>query len=242
MQAFPKDSRNMQLGGSGPINSRLNLDQIHGTGQEAHIDFNEAAIVDDDAAYMSRIAPVRSANFNPLYKTEPLHGQESAGLGTSTFLEGAPASRSAIQQRESESESQPTNSGGLSRKKSLAQKIRAVRPGGGRTTSPERPPNKPASPLGATQGEIATNPFVKENDQENDRKGAQIAFTQVEQKTGRARATSSPKRAGLGLERKMTLEGMGGIEEAKSSGGFLSRVKSMKGKSKARGERRDVSG
>jgi len=41
-----------------------------------------------------------------LQKVELVHGEESMGLGTSTFLEGAPASRTAIQKREVEA-SQP---------------------------------------------------------------------------------------------------------------------------------------
>ena len=104
MQAFPKDSRNMSLGGSGPNNSKLNLDQIHGTGHEAHIDYNKSRLGDGFGYDQRRPNPERSAGFNPLDRVEPVHGEESVGLGTSTFLEGAPASRAAIQRRATEDE------------------------------------------------------------------------------------------------------------------------------------------
>ncbi|KIX06188.1 uncharacterized protein Z518_04162 [Rhinocladiella mackenziei CBS 650.93] len=244
MQAFPKDSVNMQLGGSGPLNSKLNLDQYNGTGQEAHVDYNEAAVVDDDADYFRRPQPERSAGFNPTTRTEPVHGDETAGLGTSTFLEGTPASRAAIQRREIEVEAiQQANAAGLSRKKSLAQRIKSVRPKigeGGRMTSPE-PTVTPTSPLGTSKSEQNnTNPFFKDYDKEYEKKGAQIAFAEEQQKAGRSRAPSSPKR-GFGPERRLTAESATG-EEGKtgtSAGGFLSRVKSMKGRSRTR-ERRNT--
>ena len=249
MHAFPKDSVNMQLGGSGPVNSKLNLAQFNGTGQEAHVDYNEAAVADEDAEYLRRPQPDRSASFNPTARIEPVHGSESAGLGTSTFLEGTPASRAAIQRRESENEAAAlqNNVGGLSRKKSLAQRIKSVRPknaDGGRVISPEPMGFGPTSPLGTGKSEHNNmNPFFKEYDQEYDKKGAQIAFAEEQQKT-RARAPSSPRR-GLGLERKLTTESTGGGEdgktgEGKSVAGFLSRVKSIKGgRSKTR-ERRNT--
>ena len=244
MQAFPKDSRNMNLGGSGPNNSKLNLDLIHGTGHEANNEYgNDAPAYDEDAAYMRPKTSGQTAPFmDPTSRVEPLHGEETIGLGTSTFLEGAPASRAAIQRRESEFEAQQRleMAGGLSRKKSLAQKIGAVRrPREARqATSPE-----PTTPLGTGKSESQANPFFKEYDQEYDRKGQQIAFAQQQDQQigGRARAPSSPKRA-MGLERTKTTESIG--EGGESKGGrFLSRVKSIKTKaSRTRPERRDTSG
>lgn len=243
IQAFPKDSVNMQLGGAGPVNSKLNLDQYNGTGQEAHFDFNEAAIADEDAEYFRRPQVDRGASFNPTARIEPVHGEETYGLGTSTFLEGAPASRAAIQRRESEFEAaqQANNAAGLSRKKSLAQRIKAVRPkysDTGRMTSPE-PVCGRGSPLGTGRSDLhTTNPFFQDYDKDYEKKGTQIAFVE-EQKPNRARAPSSPQR-GLGLERKLTADSMG-AEETKSGttgGGFLSRVKSMKGGRSRTRERR----
>ncbi|KIY01389.1 uncharacterized protein Z520_02941 [Fonsecaea multimorphosa CBS 102226] len=246
MQAFPKDSLNMQLGGSGPVNSKLNLDQYHGTGREANLDYNGAAVYEEDTEYLRRPLPERSASFNPTARIEPLHGSESAGLGTSTFLEGAPASRAAIQRRDSEQEAaEQANAAGLSRKKSLAQRIKAVRPKiaeGGRITSPE-PAATPNSPLGTGKSEQnGVNPFFKDYDKEFEKKGAQIAFAEEQAKnTGRARAPSSPKRGGLALERRLTSESTGPPPDDAKSGaaGFLSRVKSIKGRSRTR-ERRNT--
>lgn len=236
MQAFPTDSRNMSIGGSGPLNSKLNLDQIHGTGHEANIDYNSGA-KDQEGYEMRPKNPERAMSFNPTDRVEPIHSEETIGLGTSTFLEGAPASRAAIQRRATEDEYNGNQEGGLSRKKSLAQKIRGVRPGG-RITSPE-PIASPTSPLRTGKNDGGNNPFFKDYDTEYDKKGAQIAS--AEQKMGRSRAPSSPKRAGPGLERKMTAESTDGGEESKSSGGFLNRVKSINPR-RARAERKDTSG
>ena len=229
----------MSLGGSGPNHSKLNLDQIHGTGHEAHIDYNTSGLGDGFGHERRRSNPGRSASFNPLDRIEPVHGEESVGLGTSTFLEGAPASRAAIQRRATEDEfSAELN--GLSRKKSLAQKIRAVRPAV-RMTSPEPDVKSPASPPGTGKRETNANPVFKDYDQESEKKGAQIAS--AEESQGRTRAPSSPRRGGTGLERKITADSMDGVEEGKMGGGFLSRVKSLKGgPRRTRVERRETSG
>ncbi|KAK9237547.1 hypothetical protein V1525DRAFT_450381 [Lipomyces kononenkoae] len=79
--------------------------------------------------------------FDPVLKADPVHGDISLGLGSSTFLEGAPASKAAImQQRMKDKESDATvvdfsrlggseanasasTGAGLTRKKSIVQKI-----------------------------------------------------------------------------------------------------------------------
>jgi Pal1 cell morphology protein len=231
MQAFPKDSRNMALGGSGPNNSNIDLNQFHGRGEEGYNDYSTSAVVDEFGDTIKRPPAARSSSFHPITRVEPLHGEESIGLGTSTFLEGAPASKAAIQRRESDFEDVMNSAGGgLGRKKSLAMKIRGMsnnRVAGGRTISPDLADRvaTPTSPLGTSQSLHNNNPFFKDYDKEYEKKGAQIVF--AEEKAGRARAPSSPRR-GLGLERKITAESVG--EEPKSGGGgFLSRVKSLKG-------------
>lgn len=235
----------MQLGGSGPVNSKLNLAQYNGTEREAHSDFNEAAIVEGEDDYYRRPQPERSASFNPTARIEPVHGSLTAGLGTSTFLEGAPASQAAIQRRESEFEAaqREANANGLSRTKSLAQRIKSVRPkisDGPRVYSPE-PAMSPTSPLNSGRPEQnGVNPFFKDHDKDYEKKGAQIAFAEEQQKPGRARAPSSPKR-GLGLERKLTADSANNGEESKPStgGGLLTRIKSMKATRRPR-ERRNT--
>lgn len=245
MQAFPKDSRNMALGGSGPNNSNIDLAQFHGRGEEGFNDYSTSAVADDVGENVKRPVAPRSTSFHPITRVEPLHGEESMGLGTSTFLEGAPASKTAMQRRESDfDDAMHGPGGGLGRKKSLAMKIRGIsnnRVREGRTTSPELSDKvaTPTSPLNTSQSVQTTNPFFKDYDKEYEKKGAQIVL--AEGKAGRARAPSSPRR-GLGLERRITTESVG--EEAKSGGGggFLSRVRSLKGgPRKARGEKRDAS-
>ena len=247
MQAFAKDSKNMSLGGSGPLRSKIDLAQFNGTEVEGYRDFSQSAAVDEYADPLKRPLNGRGDNFNPIERVEPLHGDESVGLGTSTFLEGAPASRAAILRRESEQEAaQVVQGGGLSRKKSLAQKIRGNinnRIPGPRVQSPEERTTSPTSPMsgeGPKAGE--GNSYFKDYDEEYDKKGAQIQVAEQGDKT-RVRAPSSPRR-GLGLERRVTNDsvGVGGSgEESKSGGGFLSRVKSMRGGRRMRPERRETS-
>ena len=73
--------------------------------------------------------------FDPLGTVPILHGDESMGLGTSTFLEGTPAARAVIQRREAEMAAEnyeiaaAAGGGGLQRKKSLAQRIRGMNRG-----------------------------------------------------------------------------------------------------------------
>jgi Pal1 cell morphology protein len=252
MQAFPEGSLNMQLGGSGPLKKNIDLNQYHGTGQEAHFDYNEAAVVDEDSAYIRRAGPNRDNAFNALSRVEPLHGNESAGLGTSTFLEGAPASRVAIQRRESENEA-AQQAQALSRKKSLAQRIRGTRSntigGQARNLSPpdDGAPFTPVTPLETSKSEANANPFFKDYDQEYEKKGQQIAIAEEKEKAevnGRARAPSSPRR-GLGLERTRTADSGGAGDEGKpesKASVFMNRVKSLKGGRRPRPDRRETSG
>ena len=259
--AFPKDSANMAIGGSGPVNKTLNYAQFHGVSADAYRDYSTSgAPTDYDVGGRPRLDE-RSQSFNPTLKAEPIHGDESMGLGTSTFLEGAPASRAAIEKHEVEIESMaPINgaAGGLGRKKSLAQRIRGIsnsRPLGARVTSPEpaysmqrqrtitptTPPQAAsAGGIGAVKG-TESNPFFQDYDREYEKKGAKIAT--AEAGVGRSRAMSSPKRSGPVLERTRTNDSIGGGEAAKTGGGgLLQRVKSLKGgPRKTRPERREAS-
>ena len=156
MQAFPAGSQNNAMGGSGPINKEMNFDRYHGRGEEGWSDFNMASRVRRqpppppppqpqqqpaapvqrrEASESDRATQYRhhaghsdsnASGFNSYQKMELLHGDETAGLGTSTFLEGAPVPRSAMQRRESDEEATGMNGPGLTRKKSLAQKLRGI--------------------------------------------------------------------------------------------------------------------
>ncbi|KAJ9294509.1 hypothetical protein DTO271G3_6777 [Paecilomyces variotii] len=228
MQAFPKDSRNMALGGAGPNNDNIDLELFHGVQTEGYNDFATSGKSDQPEA------------FSATTRVEPIHGAESMGLGTSTFLEGAPASRAAIQRRQSENESgSGSNGGGLQRKKSLAQRIRGginPRAGGGRVVSPDATYSTPTS-TGSRSNE--RNPFFQDYDDAWDKKGAKIQMAEDSRPSyesgGRARAASSPRRP-QGLERKDTDERVnGGGDGIKSGGGFVNRMKSLR---KPRPERR----
>jgi hypothetical protein len=225
MQAFPADSTNMALGGAGPVNQNINLDQFHGRQEEGYNDFSTS------------VAKTEGVSFDPTSRIEPVHGSESMGLGTSTFLDGAPASRAAMQRRESENDV-GKGAGGLQRKKSLAQRLRGMnsRPSNGRVVSPEASYMAPAG-----SGHIGTikanekNPFFQDYDDAWDKKGARIA--EESQGLGRARSSSSPKQ-GSGLERRHTDDRPYGLDEgrnANGSGGFINRMKSLR---KPRPERR----
>lgn len=244
MQAFPADSANMALGGAGPLNSRLDLDKFHGRGAEG---FSE---------YAATRKAATNVMVDPTSRIEPVHGEESYGLGTSTFLEGAPASRSALQRRDSEEPSgEATGGGGLSRKKSLAQRFRGMstskrNPGDYRSPEPryqpgssdlDAPPStqpqfkamSAGGPVRATHSkEDEVNPFENDYEDAFERKGTQIRIAEQEKPS---RAPSSPN--GPSLTRSKTSEasvptrarGSSNEEDRPSGGGFLSRMKSLKG-------------
>lgn len=235
MQAFPKNSTNMALGGAGPVNQNLDLNMVYGTSTEGYNDFASTGSVHT----RGNEAP----NFDPTKRIEPVHGSESMGLGTSTFLEGAPASRAAIR-RESENDNQNVqNGGGLQRKKSLAQRIRGVngnRTQSGRVISPDRvnTVRSESSHAGSVRGNDK-NPFYQDYDDAWDKKGARIQVAEGTREipdVGRVRSSSSPKQS-TGLDRKYGTErSFSGLEDGKSnSGGFISRMKSLR---KPRPERR----
>lgn len=292
MQAFAKDSANNTIGGSGPVHKEINFAQFHGRGDEGFTDFATSGAVSKPQAesgiefesYAGSSAPTRrgpgvrpgidrTSSFNPTSRVDPVHGEESLGLGTSTFLEGAPAARTAIQRRESENEQIPGmgNAGGLGRKRSLAQKIRGISNSnrGGALAGPPRKVTSPdgfyertTSPTGP--GEIQSaggmpkiketaNPFFNDYDDAYERKGQKIQIAEQRRRNGsigggedqinaRARALSSPKRTPTGgmLERRFTNDGaVGSPPEPSGGGGFLSRVKSLKGGKRARPERKE---
>ena len=276
MQAFPKDSANNVIGGSGPVNKNINLDQFHGRGADGFADYSAAGstrnappIVYEPYAgtgipYRGDARPGvdRTSSFNATAKVDLLHGDESMGLGTSTFLEGAPAARSAIQRRESDGE---YATAGISRTKSIAQKIRGIRnerkeggqrgisspePRYERTTSPSETPG--AGPLGQIR---ETNPFDNAYNDAYDKKGANIKVAEQQAQDGddmmRRSRTLSNSNGSIPainvLERKATNDAFAPAvpptDGEGKSGGFLSRVKSLRsgGRGKPRVERRETS-
>jgi len=230
MEAFPVGSANNSLGGSGPLNSKIDLDRIHGRGAEGFTDFGNHEV--------EFKKPRVEAEFSVKGRSDIIHGEPTHGLGTSTFLEGAPASRKAVQE-DMEAQRQAEASG-LGRKKSIAQRFRGISQprrayvGEGRITSPEArfgtatSPNGPYS-AGALSQSKATeaNPFFDEYNQAYDSKGASIKATE-------GSGQSPPGRNAL--QRSVTADSVGSptnpantTNESKASNGFLNRVKSLKG-------------
>ena len=244
MQAFPKDSLNNVLGGGGPINKKPNHAAFLGNNdEEAFKDYSKggAGFNGYEPYSNGAIRPEQSKQElsvqSATTRIEPIHGEETLGLGTSTFLEGAPASRTAMQRRESEQATQ--TEGGLSRKKSLAQKIRGINNNrrdygpSGRITSPDGVYNSTSPEIrtpGGTRTE--TNPFFNEFSNGDDGKNESITIVEPERQPGHGRAPSSPRRGfGDRLERRVTSDGSAGSDQPAKvgGGGFLSRVKSLKG-------------
>jgi hypothetical protein len=242
MHAFPLNSANNALGGSGPVNDKIDLDKIHGRGAEGFTDFGGA-----QTQFKNR----PDLTFGPKEPADIVHGDESHGLGTSTFLEGAPASRTAIEQRESENQRAMAD-GGLGRKKSIAQRIRGISAprrdfeGRPRITSPPvrygtaQSPNGPLTTGGSHASNKAneSNPFFDDYDEAYEKKGAAIKVTEPDNKEG----VTSPASPGGGsrnpLTRAMTSDSIVSPKESKPpGGGFLNRVKSLKGGRRPRPER-----
>lgn len=243
MEAFPVGSANNALGGSGPVNKNIDLDTFHGRGANAYADFGAPAA----APEYKRPEVERSVSFNPKDRDDIVHGESSFGLGTSTFLEGAPAARSAIQRRESETNNAMAE-GGLGRKKSIAQRIRGIsqprRQFGdpnarimspearyGNARSPGSPQVKSAGGLGKAD---ELNPFFDDYNTAYDNKGATIKESE-----NRDPGSSPTAPSRNPLARAMTADSFeqSATAEPKAQSGFLSRVKSLKGGRRPRPER-----
>ncbi|KAJ5561286.1 hypothetical protein N7461_000047 [Penicillium sp. DV-2018c] len=217
MQAFPKGSSNMALGGTGPNNSNIDLNLFHGRMEEGHNDFATAARRNADSGN----------SFDPTARVDPIHGPQSMGLGTSTFLDGAPASRSAMARRQSENEGSLAPNTGLARKKSLAQRLRG-KAGPGRIAPSDHSSVPPAPVVGSSHSASSRvnekNPYFQEYEEEWDKKGSSI---EARLGGGRVRSSSSPKQT-TGLERKPTNDRPYEETKLNTGGGFLNRMKSLR--------------
>ncbi|CAK7229565.1 hypothetical protein SCUCBS95973_007269 [Sporothrix curviconia] len=239
MQAFPKDSLNNSIGGSGPLNSRPDHRTFMGQGEdEAFREFSSNNPMPPSSG------KIGAGVFDPLQRGSVLHGDQSLGLGTSTFLEGTPAARTTIQRREAE-RVQDIQDNPLQRKKSLAQRFRSINRGP-REPHPTRAfssDNGPAS-TGETSGRYnsETIPF-----DEFDPKRAEDIITVRRKNSAALPSPSSPPR-GLALERRSTTDGTtaaasprsdnptttvissgAGDDSQPKPSGLLARVKSLKG-------------
>lgn len=224
MEAFPKDSLNNSIGGSGPLNKNPNHATFMGHNDpEAFRDY--AGSGKNKNGYN---APAKGEMplFDPVSRGDIIHGDESYGLGTSTFLEGTPAARTAIARREAEQAREATE-GGLQRKKSLAQRIRHINKG------PRGPdgPYSGRSPEGlATGGSIGSegNPFFAEYGKGEDSitvrpRDGTLSPNGPPAIPRRGSATGGP------LERRATTDATMSLDEAPAKPvGILGRMKSLK--------------
>lgn len=220
MHAYAADSANNSMGGSGPLNSKIDLDRIHGRGAEGFSDFG--------AMGEQKKQAIPTGIFSAKGREDIVHGEQTHGLGTSTFLEGAPASRTAVEQDFEAKRAAEMN--GLGRKKSIAQRFRGISQprrqygDGPRIQSPDARYGGQTSPQGPySAGPLSQNkttelnPFFDEYNKAYDSKGAAISGKE----TG-----DSPPRAPL--QRAITTDSAGSVGESKPTG-FLGRMKSIKG-------------
>lgn len=228
MSAFAKDSLNNSIGGSGPLNARPDHRRLMGTADEdAFRDFAGVAA--------SPKIP-ETGFFDATSRGDILHGDESLGLGTSTFLEGTPVARTVLERREAE-QAQELAGGGLQRKKSLAQRIRGInRVPGGRPGEGGRRPTYPELPeMPRDLIERANNYDAGVN---NEFSQGPENITVKRSDTGGSMSPTSPntrsRKVSVGLERRSTADGTTTVEDApgRQGGGFLARVKSLKGGSR----------
>lgn len=160
--AFPIDGVNNSLSAAlDPRDKYATEDSIMGrTVDEAYQDFSARAPVNGGRAHggglgattmhgqngstvTSSIQPASTSStgsnspqvtWNPAAKETPVHGDLTMGLGSSTFLDGAPASKEAIAKS-----SRETTQAGLGRKKSLVQRLKGAASGSPPVNRPHRP-------------------------------------------------------------------------------------------------------
>lgn len=224
--AFAKDSSAMTMAAGPPVQPVYFGDHINNP--ESFSDFGGSSVKTRPDAGL------RTASFDPASHTDPIHGYESVGLGTSTFLEGAPASRSAMLARTvsdngSKQESRPratseyASGAGLGRKKSVLQKIRgAYRDRAAEVSEPviQSPPES------SFKQKEETSSYFLEVAEPSDTKGA-LATTsgQISQSASRL----SPLYRPASSEEEMGVQGTG-------TSSLIKRVKSLRVTGKKRGE------
>ncbi|KAI1658780.1 Pal1-domain-containing protein [Daldinia decipiens] len=225
MQAFAKDSANNSIGGSGPLNKRP--DHMQFMGQEPHDVSNMYGNVVKERSSGSKS---EATLFDPKQASEFVVGEETLGLGSSTFLEGTPAARAAIQRNQAET-AQEVLEQGLGRKKSVVQRFRSIKraPREPREFNPDGDRYTPRTgdmPSGSSTGE--RNPFFAEFD------GKAEERISVKHKDSNQVPPVTPPVPSL--ERRGTNDGAESPDGARQANGFMSRVKSLKGGRRPRPE------
>ncbi|CAI4370423.1 CIC_collapsed_G0012190.mRNA.1.CDS.1 [Saccharomyces cerevisiae] len=122
--AFPVDGPNSTIGGASTKKSAL--DEVFGRDDTDDSDIYQYSSQtlrrggDTQDAIKANVGNVQQMDAKN--KTELVHGPVTAGLGSSTFLDGAPASSAAIR-NDIKAHSYHNRNGGLQRNKSLSQRL-----------------------------------------------------------------------------------------------------------------------
>lgn len=255
----------MVMGGKANVDKHMHAQHtnMYGHVDDAVNDYTNKALAKQpgtDPYDSSRPAQRRQESFDPNTKVEPIHGVETTGLGTSTFLDGTPAPASAIR-RESESQEDHAG-GGLGRKKSIAQRLKSVRGrdrsnSSGVVQSPEPTYNRTTSPAAKTLsgGGLARiqekgtekNPFFNEYDSAYDQQGERIRAANVGVAVTLEDKGSAPSKPMPAALTRSVTEGStapqhqrtasdNSMEAPKQGNGFLGRMKSLRSKKKERSQ------
>jgi hypothetical protein len=243
MQAFPKDSLNNSLGGFGPVSKQADHSTFLGNAtEEAFRDYsgNKGAVASTGLPATEARDPRSPVLIDPVARGSVVHGDESHGLGTSTFLEGTPATRTAIA-RHREEQAQVAVETGMQRKKSLAHRIRNINKvprdfnASGRMTNPEAAyaRRSPSALSPGSNPETENNPFLVEFS-----KGEDSISVRPRDGPTSPMETLSRARSNHGLERRSTTEATTTMEDAPAPAakptGIIGRMKSLKGPRKPR--------
>lgn len=240
MQAFPKDSLNNSIGGSGPLRQHADHSTFMGNGtEEAFRDY--ATSGKSKSGYDNPNASrTETAIFDPISRGQQIHGDESIGLGTSTFLEGTPAARTTIARRQAE-QAQDASEGGLQRKKSLAQRIRQINraprdiSASGRLTSPDNIYSKSSPDVmpAANSAPSEPNSYFTEFSKGEER----LSVRHGDKTPAPTSPPPIPRRESAGrLERRATIDAPTppSEESPPKPTGLLGRMKSLKGGKKVK--------
>ncbi|EGV60037.1 hypothetical protein CANTEDRAFT_116057 [Yamadazyma tenuis ATCC 10573] len=130
VMAFPVDGPNSSIRGGTKFDPNQQLDLAFGNYTDQNEIVGSKFVNKDDQPYIKTnkqshditttlYTPKQTPsviNFDANIKSEPIHGTPTAGLGSTTFVDGAPAPKN--------DEFLNVNNGGLGRKKSLVQRLR----------------------------------------------------------------------------------------------------------------------
>ncbi|CDO96370.1 unnamed protein product [Kluyveromyces dobzhanskii CBS 2104] len=122
VMAFPVDGPNSSI--AGPTGNKSFIKEVFGHDNVDDDDYlyksNGKPAVNSSTSTVDAIKPNSSVTqFDTKAKTQLVHGPTTAGLGSTTFLDGAPAAAAVVRDEASSKEY-----GGIQRKKSLSQRLK----------------------------------------------------------------------------------------------------------------------